>query len=220
MSDRVAVEETAITPDIKMRLASITDLETLVYICRVCFPEEYRWKSILPLAKQWWRIVLESKASQTWVVEDSKGIFAFRTVVLDLELWKAESKRRNGSRMFRMTATLCCPFAAVWKRLWKTAVVLLTDKRPTRYRSPAKSFERIAWGERIGVLPRLRRAGVSSLLLRASNEKIREAGATAIETHIDADNTPARRNVEKNGYILVSEGPRGCLYRKSLIDSK
>jgi len=218
MAESVITERQPFSEDVKFRRASIADLNALVYICRVCFPEYYRWQSLVPVGRKWWKVVLESEASQIWVVEDSKGIFAFNVLVLDLELWKAESKARNGSLMFRLLAPLCCPFPTVWRRLWKVALVRVTTRKTVIHNVKKRSSERIAWSEMIGVLPRLRRKGMSSWLLRATNQKLREAGANTIETHIDSDNVPSRRMHEKMGYVLISEDLRGCLYRKSLVD--
>jgi len=205
--------------EVILRAAQPTDLDALVQMCKICFPDNYRWQSIYPIARKWWHAVVESKASQALVLEDSIGIFAYSVLVLDLALWREESRKRNGSRVDQIIAAISCPNIAVWKRLWKITRVRLTKKRPRRNSVVQKTDERTVWAESAAVLPRRRNQGFSLLLIKERERSAREAGATRITTHVDSENIPSRRMNEKMGFVLISEDIRGCIYEQSLVDS-
>jgi len=217
MTESVTGERQSLSGGVRSRPALPTDVNALVRICSKCFPEYYKWQSIYPIGKNWWQVAIESKASQIIVLEDSSGIFALDVLVLALELWKAENKRRNGSLMARVFSAFCCPVPAVWKRLWKVALARLTYRRPVRNSVLERNCEQTAWLEYIAVLPRMVRQGHASWLFRIHEQGALAAGSTTINTHVDSENVPSRRMMEKMGYKLISEDIRGCLYGKSLV---
>ena len=219
MTDSGTTERPSLSKDVRLRLALLTDLNALVYIDRKCFPEHYRWQSIYPIGKKWWKVVIESKASQTLVLEDSSGIFAHSVLVFDSGLWNTESKRRNGSVIVRVLSALFCTNPAVWRRLLKVALVRLTYRRPVMNSVVERRSGRIAWAETSAVLPRMARKGYGSFLIQAREQRALEAGATFIDTHVDSENVSSRRMNEKAGYVLISENKHGCLYKKCLADT-
>jgi len=201
--------------EVILRAAQPTDLDALVQMCKICFPDNYRWQSIYPIARKWWHAVVESKASQALVLEDSIGIFAYSVLVLDLALWREESRNRNGSRVDQIIAAISCPNIAVWKRLWKITRVRLTKKRPCRNSVAQRNDEKTAWEESTAVLPRRRNQGFSILLIKESAKSARNVGAARIQAHIDSKNIASRQMHEKIGFVLISEDIRGCLYEQS-----
>jgi len=215
MAESVLAGKQTFSEDFKLRPAFFTDLDRLFYICRRCFPENYRWSSLMPIGKNWWKVVLKSQSTQTWVAEDHSGIYAFCLLVIDSELWKKENKRRSGPYIFRVLSVLSCPVLAVWTRLWRIALVRLADRRQREYSAASQNFERTAWIELIAVLPHRRNQGCGAWLLQNCEEKALLNGATGIELRVDAQNTSARRMYERVGYVLSSERSGGCLYRKT-----
>ena len=218
MVDILITERQSFSEDVRCWRASLADLNELVYVCRVCFPEYYRWRSFVPIGRKWWKVVLESEVSQTWVLEDINGVFAFDLLVLDTALWKEESKKRNGSFFFRILSVVCCPYPIVWKRLLKTTKMRFKSGRTEKKQASDSNNQTTAWVEMTAVLPRSRNQGWAIWLIQARGHRALQAGVSIIETRIDLDNVPSRRMADKAGYVLISEDPGGCLYRKYLKD--
>lgn len=204
--------------DVTLRPASTADLEDLLSVSRSCFRDHFRWQSRCSVGRKYWRVVLQSKASQTLVLQDRTGIFAFGVLVTDLMMWESERERRSGTAITKMFAVLCCPVPAVWTRLLKHAVLRLVTKRQFLQRACPRSGERPAWVELVAVLPRVHRQGFGSVIMSALEREALASQKSAIETHVDFENTSSRLMCERQGYALVSSSaPGGCLYRKSLL---
>jgi ribosomal-protein-alanine N-acetyltransferase len=60
----------------------------------------------------------------------------------------------------------------------------------------------------IDVLPAARRSGVGSLLLRASEDRLRAAGAKAVGLETAVDNLPALSFYKRHGYSVIRTWPR------------
>jgi ribosomal-protein-alanine N-acetyltransferase len=60
----------------------------------------------------------------------------------------------------------------------------------------------------IDVIAAARRSGVGSLLLRAAEERLREAGSTAVELETAVDNISALSFYKRHGYSVVRTYPR------------
>jgi ribosomal-protein-alanine N-acetyltransferase len=60
----------------------------------------------------------------------------------------------------------------------------------------------------IDVSPRIRRAGVGSLLIDAAEDRMRVAGARAVGLETAVDNLSALRFYKKHGYVVVRTWPR------------
>lgn len=217
MTDSLIPEKTSLLKDVVLRPATLQDLKALISISRLCFSDNFRWRSIYPIAKQYWQTVVESKACETLVLEDSIGIFAYSVLAFDWELWAAEDEKRNGSQFVRVLSILCCPFPATWKRLWRVALARLNYKGLSRNSLMNQDHRKKAWSEITAVLSRRRNQGYNLLLIRARKERALAAGAAVIYTHVDSDNIASRRGNEKMGFELVCEDIRGCLYRQSVV---
>jgi len=212
------MNQTQTRMDVTLRPASTADLEDLLSISRSCFPDHFRWQSRYLIGRKYWKVVLQSKASQTLVLQDRTGVFAFGVLVLDLMMWESEREQRNGTALTKMFAVLCCPVPAVWTKLLKHGVLRLVDRRQLLRGAGPRSGERPAWAELLAVLPRMHRQGFGAVLMSAFEREAVASQRSVIEAHVDFENTSSRRMCERQGFTLVSSGRRGgCLYRKSLL---
>lgn len=211
-------DETPLNPnELVLRQALLSDLDKLIYISRECFLDHLRWRSYMPVGKRWWRAVLESNGNRTWIAEDDGRIWAFFTVVFDLDAWRASAKKRMGGTAVRLASALCCPVPAVWARSLRNSFLGFFNKKVIRYNQVTFKSGRTAWAELMGILPSMRNKGFGSRLLREVEQKSLAEGAAFMEGHIDTRNTSSRKVFEKNGFVLIFESVRGCNYKKRLL---
>ncbi len=198
-----------------VRRASARDVDALIGICRLGFPDSLRWQGFRPMAGDWWRTVLNTTAAQTWVCEANGTVCGLCVLVVDIDLWTREKARRREALTHVLLSSLLRPrlaAAGVAKKLAKAA-----GRKRDRANSPTAATSDVGtWIELIAVSPSMRGCGVGKRLLGVCEDCARELGSAALGLCVGAENEPAIRLYEASGFARLSLTGSGWVCVKRL----
>ena len=202
-----------------VRSADIKDIAALANLCRQCFPKSARWQGPRFLVRRWWRTVLLSEASETFIAEVDGQFSGFCLLVTDELSWAGDRRRRDGG-------PLCQLARAIWSPHQLLAIGIRRFRRPQpRHSEPARpmedhNFDRSSrtWIELIAVDDQVRGRGVGKRLLAKAEDRTREIGRDEIRLNVAVDNAVAIALYARTGYRAIA-GDRRLVYAKQLSRS-
>ena len=75
-----------------IRRASIGDIESLIKICRIIFPDYLVWCTNR-CARKWWEYIIRSKSQETWVYQLNNEIVALNRFVIDANPYEKDIRK-------------------------------------------------------------------------------------------------------------------------------
>lgn len=229
---------------IKVLKADGDDIDTLVMITGICFPEQILWSNER-LARRFWEAVMETAASETWIWNVDDKPAAFSHIIIDLDQWAKEKKAQEYGLLTKLKSVARKPSILFEKITRKRkgrdkdqSYTYSTDARVSeeltiwigsdvngdisnfRYGGIYLNPEKVLWVERAGILPDYRNFGLSMHLMRHSEKVAREHGRSAICGVIQSHNKAWCLLHERFGYQAVKTGPGKYTFIKRLKSQK
>jgi hypothetical protein len=217
---------------ITLEMAGLADVDKLIHITRVCFPDQIAW-NLRSLASDFWSGVLGSTSSETWIWYVNGEAAAYSHMAVDVALWAAEKSRYNYGLGTKLYALLTNPGLALLKAGkavggTRSADIYKPSSGDSRERVKNKCQEFLAssgkagdvltyggisfdpgevlWVERAGILPEFRKLGLALRLMQFSDKKARELEREAVCGMIEAAKSPWCLIHERFGYASVYHG--------------
>ena len=231
------------TPPAKINVvkAGEADIDTLVMITGICFPEQILWSNER-LARRFWEAVMKTDASETWMWNVDDVPAAFSHIIIDLEQWAKEKKAQEYGLLTKMKSVAKNPSILLEKIATKRkgrdkdqSYTHPTDSRMGeelttwirsdvngdmsnfRYGGMYLNPENVVWVERAGILPDYRNFGLSMHLMRHSEKIARELKRSAICGVIQSHNKAWCLLHERFGYQAIQTGPGKYTFIKRLM---
>lgn len=183
-----------------IRRADTGDIEALIEICRIVFPNYLMWCTNR-CARKWWEYIIGSKSHETWVYQFNNEIVALIRFVIDANLYKKEVRKLRP----RFGALLC--FFIVRPRLLFEKVL----ERVTRMTSSSENYSdssglnslanKSMWFHSIAVLPNMRGQGIGISMMQFCGRRAVELGFDSVKCFIKTNNNVSIRFHEKLGFI-------------------
>ena len=199
-----------------LRRACLTDVQQLVVLSRICFPQTWPWYApmwyLLPL----WTAILRSKAAETYLALLENRPVGFAVLVVNEPLWNAERKFRHGSYVRRACAVSQRPLHGL--RLALKRLRLAMSARLSTSQAPELSRlcdDRVFLGT-LGVMPDLRRHGIARALMELRENRAKELCRSLAWGMTDIGNTPAERFLTTYGYRCVRNSRLGTTWERIL----
>jgi len=214
---------------VSVKKASAGDLDTLVSMTRVCFPDEIAW-NVRPLAAKFWKGVLESPSCETWIWIVGNSPAAFCHLVVDVEMWAGEKPRYDYGLATKLWRLIANPDVLIRKIKKKLNPPQAEDiYKPSEDASMKENYERCAgfmsstlssnetllygglefnpsevmWVERAGVLPEYRKHALAIRVIQFSNKRAKELQRSAVCGMIEMVKKPWCFLHERFGYGAV-----------------
>jgi ribosomal protein S18 acetylase RimI-like enzyme len=228
---------------ITVRKAVITDLDSMVKIAKICFPDRFILQSIY-LSKKYWKVALESNSNEIWIWEINKQIAAFSLIITDLISWNQEKIKSNHYNLaIRLFALIMSPkfiFIKIKKKIWifkyasgkrkQAKNIFIRNEinnpevrlKPTNdqslfyYGGIYSNPENLVWIEFVAVSPNYRQHGLALQIIRLNENRALTLGRKEIYGVIEAIITPWWMMHERLGYKRIHEGSNRYTYRKIL----
>ena len=223
---------------IVLRRAELSDVKALMNITKMCFPDEIRWQ-IRWLARDYWRGVIHSPHSETWIWEVKGECAGFSQVLNDINAWIREKKTYDYGVFTKMLGIVLKPriiARKISKNMWglngqevyepskKSGMTenLLNKIAPENpdegvtYGGVKINPDEVLWVELAGVLPEFRRYGIAIRSLRHSDELAKKRGRRAICGVIEETVTPWCALHERFGYYAILRKNRKFVFVKYL----
>lgn len=203
-------------PDgIGVRAATPADLDALIGVCRLSFPDSLRWQGPGWIAARHWRRWLDSPFCSCWVCGSDETIWGFTVVVLDCSRYNAAAGMRRAERLEAALGALWRPKLAVRKMVRR-----LTRRRPEpRSDDPTRDAhcdpQKCAWIELIAVRPDMQGRGFGAMMLSHCTSTARAWGYETVKLRVDRDNARALKVYRKAGFTITTEQTDAftCTYR-------
>jgi len=208
----------AVVSEVVIKRAEICDIGQMIGVCRQAFPRSLLWQNDRRLARQWWNVVLSSKAVENWVLREAGEIVALSVLILDEARWAREQPLRRGPLRARMLAALRHPLLAACRiarlctsRLKPVSETSYSVQLPTDW-GPAMR----TWLALIATRSDKRGKGYAGCLLEKCVLRTARLGRRAIALRVACDNTGAKALYKKHGYLFYISDAKGKLYVRFL----
>ena len=203
-----------------IRKATFEDLPQLVEICNKSFPSNLRWTSKRSLARGWWKVALTDSAAEVWVFAENNTIKGFCVLIIDEPKWNKQRRIRRGSLFLVGLSMILHPIIAFHFVLG----VLTKNRRINSFSSVSNRNLPPGWGphwrtwlELIAVKPEQRGKGVAGKLIDKCCQRTIDLKRHAVALRVKADNLPAIRLYEKQGFVCYQANQKGMLFFKEVL---
>lgn len=189
----------------RLRSATVEDIESLIVICRECFPESLRWRSPARLGVRWWERVLSCHEMETALFARDGEILGFIVVVSPSNENSLASVSSHGwVSIARVEACLRHPILAFRKVIGQ--LITRSMKRGGRVADEGIDTGEFCWIELLGVCSKARGTKIGYKLLDWCSSYVTESGAQGVRLSVRSDNMRARRFYENAGFTCLSRG--------------
>ena len=187
-----------------IRRATIGDIEALIEICRICFPNVLIWCTNR-CARKWWEYIIGSKSHETWVYQFNNQIVAMIRLEVDAKPYKKEIRRLRPR-----FGTLLCVFIVRPRLLFEKIMETITRVTSSSvYYSENSSLNSLAnksmWPHTSAVLPGMRGKGIGTSMMRFCEQRAVELGYDSIKFFIKTNNNGSIRLHERLGFIRTGK---------------
>lgn len=201
-----------------IRRASERDIERLIKISHLGFPNDLEWCSMRQ-AKKWWESMIGSRFAETWVYELNAEVVAFVELVGD-----PEEHRKEARRLRPGVGTLLCLFAKRPQLLARKILgrILRIFRRNVDYIAPT-DVRRLAcksiWVGHIAVLPEMRNRGIGSDIIGFCDKRARDLEFDSIRLRVNIANKGSIRFHERPSFIRTGKNKDEFVYLKTLCET-
>ena len=203
--------------------ATPSDVDRLVLIGRVCFPNAPEWNAPHFIIARWWRKIICSADSKVFVLRDDGEAKAFIIYVADESVWDRLESEGPNRKSIKILVSILRP------RLLKSRIIKLRKLRgdSTVHNAAQKEndfatidvshdSEPEFFAGLMGVDPQFRKRGIGRSLLEACEAMARERGTKIVKIYVDPRNRKAQSIYESMGYAHAGRWHNSLMMTKSL----
>lgn len=214
--------------DLKIRLATCDDFDTLTDISRVCFPEQLRWKAPKSHSRKWWDNLINSQYCEIWVCSVHGQVIAFVALVFDRIKYEDAWENHHLSFLETLYIFVTCPKQSLKRTLIKLKLkrvkklnnhfeLFEESRRTNSYEKIKKIFtEKKPWCGPSAVLPDMRGEGVSKKIHEHCFERAISLGYKEVYSVVKRKNMMSRVMVAILGFEVFEKIDHVLFYKKTL----
>jgi len=187
-----------------IRRATIGDIEALIEISRISFPNYLRWCTN-HCARKWWEYIIKSKSHETWVYQFNNEIVALIRFVIDAKPCKKEIRKLRPRY-----STLLCVFIVRPRILFEYIMERISRVTSSSVNYPNSSglmslANKSMWFHSIAVLPNMRGKGIGTSMMRFCEQRAVELGFDSVKCTIKTNYNDSIRLHERLGFIRTGK---------------
>jgi ribosomal protein S18 acetylase RimI-like enzyme len=194
------------SPDGNMNIRRATgdDIEALIEICRIIFPNYLIWCTNC-CARRWWESVIRSKSHETWVYQLNNEIIALVRLVTDANRYKKEIQKLRPR-----FGTLLCVFIVrprlLFGKILETIARMISSRVSYSDSSGLNSLvNQSMWFHSIAVLPNMRGKGIGTSMMCFCEQRAIELGFDSVKCFVKTNNNVSIRFHERLGFIRTGK---------------
>lgn len=203
--------------DVLIRRVTYEDVDELIKICRMSFPDSLRWQGPSFYARKWWNITLGLPSCETWVSLSDGQAVGFLILVTDGGRYKKARRKLRPGLLFVLAAMGTCPKLFLKKLLCRIFMAISTRARDSFAEdidvSPCTRIELVA------VLPHMQNKGLGTKMLEFSIKRSSELRRKGITLLVNSSNISAIRVYEKVAFKKTGQSKRGLTYTKVISET-
>ncbi len=217
MSEDAVYKNNFINTDMLIRRTTKDDIEALMNISRLSFPDSLRWSGPKCQARKWWKYMIAAQFSETWVCQYKGQVVGFIMLTTDPKQHKKEKSKLRPS-----PATLLCTFAMhPWLLVTRIVERAFSINDTYVALNDVKSLaHKPLWPESSAVLPKMRNRGLGTRMMNFCEQRARELGCDSIKFCIKRKNRGSIRLHERLGFIRTAQNKNYYMYTKLLSEQK
>ena len=205
---------------IKIRRATLDDIDALIDICCDSFVDDLRWHSLPFIVRRWWKLYVDSVAREVWVCLTNGEIVGFVILVIDPTKALYENRKRSPCLLMRMLGLIWCPRLVLnhIRKLITAHLMKNTIGSANRLiesqvvNSGLSKTVNAVWIEPMAVTPKMRRRGLAQELLKHCQKRVVELKMNAIKLGVNISNKAACSLYKKAGFVCTSNGKYTDIY--------
>jgi len=218
-------------PEVEIRPATSKDFDALTDICRVCFPEQIRWRAPKSHSRKWWHLLIDSQNCELWLALIDERVVAFVTLVFDENKYVRAWYNHRLSLSHTLYIIITCPKQSLKRfctkvkqkrnRMQKKASRSSQDAQllPDHVKTKNIFAQNTPWCGPIAVMPGARGDGVSLTVNKYCFERAKTLGYQEIFGVIRKKNVMSRVMAAMLGFEVIDEIHDFLFYRKMLKNS-
>ena len=184
------------------------DIDKLITICQMSFPDSLRWASPHSYAHRWWSTISETRSCEAWVSLSGEEITGFVLLIIDTEEWRKVKKLQLKMKLSELLSV----FERSPIRFATRAVKKLFGKKGsevTFFHNINGTAPAPVWIELIAVTPQMQCKGIGMKLVEFSKQRAAQLSRKQLMLLVNIKNTPAQELYKKFGFKRVNSSQSG-----------
>jgi len=204
MSEENSCADSSPDRDRNIRRATRVDIEALIEICRIIFPNYLIWCNNR-CAGKWWKCIIRSKSHETWVYQFNNEIVALIRFVIDANSYKMEIRKLRPRFCTLLCVFIMRPRLLFEMILEKIARVTSSSVNYSDNSGLNSHANKSMWFHSIAVLPNMRGKGIGTSMMRFCEQRAVELGFDSAKCFIKTNNNGSIRLHERLGFIRTGK---------------
>jgi hypothetical protein len=219
MSEEINHADNSLAWNKNIRRATLDDIEALIKICRISFPNYLIWCTDR-CARKWWESIIRSKSHETWVYQLDNEIVALIRLVIDPNQYNKEIRKLRPRLSTVLWVFIKRPlflFTTIIGKIKRVFSSSLSYSDSSRLNSLTK---RSLWVHTNAVLPGMRGKGIGTNMMRFCEQRSINLGYDSMKFFIKTNNKGSIRLHERLGFIRIRKIKDNYLFIKLLSKSR
>ena len=214
--------------DLKISRATNEDFDNLTDICRVCFPEQMRWRAPKSHSRKLWDILTNAEYCEIWTCSTSGRVIGFVALVFNRTKYEDMWEKHHPNLLATLYICATCPKLSIRKALQKLRRFrrkkIQKSTEPSTKSSQTNSYEKIRrifaennpWCGPSALIPSMRGKGVSTKIHEFCFQRAKMLGYKEVYAFVKRKNMLSRVMVAILGFVITDEIDHVLFYKKTL----